>query len=160
MGGLRRGSSGGSGGAVGAGRRDSKSSMLSPRSSSSSLDTSDLLREAFLFIFSDLFLFCRPCRTLGRKGQLDVYMDCAPDRVRAKPGNLMDSIKMRVLRDAGPGLPPTKFLFQCKLRIVLRSLLVYWIVIFFSKGFFFFGLCFFELLTCRGKRTCWSRKAG
>lgn len=41
-------------------------------------------------------------------------MDCPPDRVRAKPGNLMDSIKLRILRDTGPSLPSVKFLFQCK----------------------------------------------
>ena len=55
----------------GASRRESKSSIApSPRSSNSLIDTVDFLKEAYLFIFNDLFLFCRPCKTLGRKGQV------------------------------------------------------------------------------------------
>jgi hypothetical protein len=57
----------------GGSRRESKSSVslkssASPHGSASSIDTSDFLREAHLFIFNDLFLFCRPSKAIGKKG--------------------------------------------------------------------------------------------
>ncbi len=104
-------------------RRGSKldSATLSPsgspsttRTSASLIEPPDLLREVYLFVFNDLFLMCRPCRAMGKKDKLDIFLEVAPDRVRAKPGNLADSFALRLLRDAGPDDKPTHYLFQCK----------------------------------------------
>jgi hypothetical protein len=59
-------------------------------------------------------LFCCLILLVSDSSKLEVYLECPPDRVRARPGNLVDSLKLRVLRDSGPSLPPVKFLFQCR----------------------------------------------
>jgi hypothetical protein len=106
-------------------RRGSKPDLLSSptlsapsssglRTSASVIEPGEFLRETFLFIFNDLFLFCRPCKTIGKKDRLDIFLEVPPDRVRARAGSLAESIEVRLLRDCGPEDKPTRFLFQCK----------------------------------------------
>jgi hypothetical protein len=67
------------------------------------------LKETQLFLFNDLFLFCRP----RKKGNLlDIVFEISPDKIRAKIGE-SDSFMLRLLRDGGPDVT-TKYVFQCK----------------------------------------------
>ena len=90
-------------------------------SSSMVIDDSVTSKEAYLFLFNDLLLYCRPCKTIGRKGLLDVHMELAPDKIRLRTSTTVpDAFLLRILKDGGPAVP-TKFVFQCKDVLELES---------------------------------------